>query len=128
MTTLGEHVPAGMPLGDYNRHPVRQLLALVGAYGKQAMPTTAEIDSLRLGSRDRKALEVGLADVAAMRDDPEHAMFAHEEAERRAGEVIGDLPDEQRDPASFGRVEEDLSTLGPAELAARVKTGAGGLV
>ena len=115
--TLGEDVPAGMRLGDYNRHPVRQMIALAGAYGERALPTEAEIDKLGLSPRDRKALEIGLADVAALRDDPDRATYAVEEAERRAGEIIGGLPTEQRNPAWYTRVERDLTQMTPRQLA-----------
>ena len=126
---LGEHTPTGMTLGDYNAHPVRQMIALVGAYGKRALPSKAEIDKLGLGTRDRKALEVALNDVATLRDDPDHnptENSARVEAERRAGEIVGGLPDEQKAPAWFTRETEDLTQLGPAELASRVTARSGG--
>jgi len=125
---LGEHTPADMTLGQYNAHPVRQAIALVGAYGSRAMPSKAEIDKLGLGPRDRKAFEVALGDVAAVRDNPDRAVSAREEAERRAGELVSGLPDEQKDPAWFERDEEDLTQLGPAELASRVTARSGGWV
>ena len=123
---LGEHTPADMTLGAYNSHPVRQMIALVGAYGKRALPSQAEIDKLGLGQRDRKALEVALKDVATLRDDPNRDVSARVEAERRAGEVVGGLPDEQIDPAWFTRETEDLTQLGPAELAAKGRSASGG--
>ncbi|HEU5214914.1 MAG TPA: hypothetical protein VFU30_05185 [Gaiellaceae bacterium] len=128
---IGEHTPTGMLLSDYRAHPVRQMIALVGAYGNQALPSKAEIDKLGLGTRDRKALEVALRAVAELRDDPDHdptELSAREMAEQRAGEVVGGLPDEQKAPDWFERSQEDLSTLGPAELAARVKANTGGWV
>lgn len=126
--TLGEHVPTGMRLGDYSQHPVTAMIRLVGAYGARALPSKTELDSLKLGPRDRKALEVALNDVAELRDDPDHnpaELSARELAEQRAGEVVGGLPDEQKDRAWFERSEEDLSTLGPAETR-RPRQGARG--
>jgi hypothetical protein len=116
-----ENVPEGMTIAAFRDHPVNRMIALVGHSGSRALPTKTEIDKLGLATHDRKSLLVTLNDIAAIADDPDRrGQIAWQEADRRAGELVGALPQEQKNPKWFTRPTEDLTELGPKELAALV--------
>jgi hypothetical protein len=111
-------VPDGMSIAQFTNHPVRQMIRAAAYAGERAMPTTAELDALKLSATDRAHLRKACDEVAKI-----HATGVQSDAWARgdelAAEIVGGLSDEQRDPRNF--VERpSLETMSPDKLAALV--------
>ena len=115
---MSENQTPGSVAAAFRRHPVYQLVRDSAYHGKRGLPTKAELDAIGLSAAQRDRLELDCLDVAEIHDEGEHAK-AWALADELAGDFIDALPDKLRDPDAF-KTPEDLSGLGPAELAARV--------
>src|SRR4051794_12279088 len=111
-------VPDGMTIEQFTNHPVRQMIRAAAYAGDRAKPTTGELDSLKLSASDRALVARACTEVAKL-----HATGVHSDAWSRgddlAAEIVGGLPDEQRDPRNFFE-RPPLETMGPADLATLV--------
>jgi len=100
------------------RHPVVEVLADASYRGREV--TDDELDALDLAAHDRDLVKKAAREAAFIWDggDREKARW---HARERAAEIIGVLPEEQRDPTYLNDPNEGTDHLGPAELAARVR-------
>lgn len=113
------HVPEGVRLGDFGRHPVRQTLQAAAAFQRKGLPSAAELDELKLSPTHRAQLRDACVRVADLMDAGQMA-DARELADEEAGRLIGALPAEQREPGYFAPASPEMAGLGPRELAALV--------
>jgi hypothetical protein len=98
------------------RHPVHTLLAEAAYAGREA--TEEELAELQLAAADRELVRKAAREAAFLHAGGERGR-AREHALRRSHEIIGGLPEEQRDPR-YLHGPDNLDGLGPAELAARI--------
>jgi hypothetical protein len=109
-----DHDAAGLPVSDFNRHPVRQLIRDAAYYGARGRPIPAELDALKLSSEARAKVKRACEKVAEIHDEGHH-QDAWSTGDRAAAEILGGLPDEKRDPDYLKPVAELPDD--PAELA-----------
>ncbi|HJU36676.1 MAG TPA: hypothetical protein VJ716_04580 [Gaiellaceae bacterium] len=94
------------------------MIRLAGYGGARGLPSKADLDNLHLSSATRAKVLRACTDVAALNEEGtrEQAWAAADEA---SAAIIEELPLDEQDPDYLKA--EDLSTLGPLELADRVK-------
>ncbi len=98
------------------RHPVHTLLAEAAYEGREV--TEEELKELQLSAADTAQVRKAGREAAFQHAGGDQGR-AHEHAHQRAREIIGSLPEEQRDPR-YLHEPDNLDSLGPAELAARI--------
>lgn len=111
-------LPEGMSPAGFKKHPVTVLIRDSAYHGRRALPSAAELDALDLPSDARRRVKQACQEAAATHDTGHHAdAWAH--GDRAAAAVISGLDPEQRDPG-YREQPDDLTGLGPMELAAKV--------
>jgi hypothetical protein len=113
-------LPEGMAIGDFTGHPVRGLIRDAAFHGTRGLPTSAELDALKLPAGVRADVENACRAVAEVHDTGDHA-GAWALGDEWAATALGLLPEEQRSPSFYAAEPENLEGLGPAELAAKVR-------
>lgn len=100
---------------ELRRHPVRQLLEHA-ATGQR--PSEAELDSLKLGPKARRAVSDAAQSAASLRTEGENQR-ARQEARSRGSSIVGGLPEDHQDPDYLRPPEPETSD--PAEMAAQLR-------
>jgi hypothetical protein len=111
----------GLARGQQKRkrtHPITETIRHAAYLGERALPSKEELDTLQLSPAMRAKVLRACVDVAEIHDNgiKSEAWAAADEA---AAGIIDELPLDLQDP-DYTRAE-DLSKLGPLELADRVR-------
>jgi hypothetical protein len=111
-------VPDDMSISQFHAHPVRQLIRHAAYTGE--VPSRHELERLELSPSVRKKITDACRECAEIHATGEKAN-AWNRGDEHAVAIVGDLPEEQKDPEWFeGPREEDLIAGDPSALAARV--------
>jgi hypothetical protein len=109
-----DHDAGGLPISDFNRHPVRQLIRDAAYHGAGGLPTAAELDALDLSAQARAKVKDACERAAEVHDEGAH-QTAWSMGDQVAAQILGELPDEKRDP-DYLKPSTELPD-DPAELA-----------
>lgn len=99
------------------RHPVREAILFASYFGAGGIPSDDDLAELKLAAEHVRAVEQACRAVAAVHDGGEHQL-AWEKAETVAEQIIGRLPEPQRDPTYLAPdPNAEIDDLSPRELA-----------
>lgn len=100
-------------------HPVHRLLRDAAA---GALPTTEEIDALRLPSSARQELSREIVTIAALKDEGANGQ-ARKVADEAAADIVTALPAEMQELAFYAPPDPHADVTDPKALAALVPRG-----
>jgi hypothetical protein len=108
-------IPDGMTSAQFRSHPVYTTIRHAAYGGERALPTTAQLDALKLSPTARKLVRDACRQVADL-----HAAGTQQDAWALGDElsvaILEGLSEEQRDPRNFEE-RQPLETMDAGELA-----------
>jgi len=109
----GIETPEGMSLAAFNGHPVTRVLKGAAHHGD--FPSVQKLDELKLSDADRGRIDDALEAISEPRGRGSF-IEGWRKAEEAAAEIVGALPESQRDPGYLDGPPPPEPT-DPAELA-----------